>query len=995
MLNIIIQTIVKNEDHIINEWIIHNILLGIEHIYIYDDLSEYPILERIKELPEFINNKVTVFRIDIDFWEEEFINSKYYDEDLYIKKKGFKQHYFISYFIKKYSEISKWCFFCDVDEFIYIHNDQLLIDVIEEYDLYDGIYLLWVMYGSSYHIEQPNGLVLDNFKYNSSSYHSWGKTISKISTLKDKIIHCPHFLDYNENIYKFDYTKKIYSHNIHINHFRINSVKTYITKSIYRKEVGHYNGKHREIISLFCGLLSDNNIYNYNNEKYVKKILEIININKNTEEINTFDKIKFNDKIIYFNNYNIIVKHYNEIIELKIDLLDELFNSKNIEYFYYENLPYDFDPSIYIELNNDLKDINLIESKIHYENIGFIENRKYKYDNIPYNFDPSIYIELNNDLKDMSLIESKIHYENAGYKENRKYKYDNIPNDFDPSIYIELNNDLKDMSLIESKIHYENFGFIENRKYKYYIIKKEFNYINNITVLENCYIKITNNNLLNYIIFDDLYIYINGNNDYFNRHILNECENIVNNESEDIANKNIQYYNETYICLLCEESSIPSHFYEQFVCMFNKLFIKNNSNIIIYDTDNYFYNNLINFIKNNIFDITDKNIFKIKNNILYKIKKLFIYPINENNRINYTNYLDLFIINEKNEKKKKYYNIKFNIDAYVCTQDRGFNYSEELINILNKNNYIKLDTSSEYNKQIQLQNSEKIILTWGGNHIINLVLSLYNKNKEALILCNIKYKHEYINTEFYKYRDNNNYYIGIMDFNYIMFVYDICDEIINLQNIITTFEHMKINKIDYRKYNNIPNDLDLSIYIELNNDLKDMNLIAVKNHYEDAGYKENRKYKYNNIPNDFYPSIYIELNNDLKDMNLIESKIHYENIGFIENRKYKYNNIPNDFDPSIYIELNNDLKDINLIESKIHYENFGFIEKRKYKYENILDDFDPSIYIELNNDLKNMSLIESKIHYENFGFIENRKYKYDNIPNNSSLSEFDPFSLLY
>ena len=51
----------KDEDHIINEWIVHHILLGFEHIYIYDDQSNYPISERIKELPECIQEKVTVY----------------------------------------------------------------------------------------------------------------------------------------------------------------------------------------------------------------------------------------------------------------------------------------------------------------------------------------------------------------------------------------------------------------------------------------------------------------------------------------------------------------------------------------------------------------------------------------------------------------------------------------------------------------------------------------------------------------------------------------------------------------------------------------------------------------------------------------------------------------------------------------------------------------------------------------------------------------------
>jgi len=65
-----------------------------------------------------------------------------------------------------------------------------------------------------------------------------------------------------------------------------------------------------------------------------------------------------------------------------------------------------------------------------------------------------------------------------------------------------------------------------------------------------------------------------------------------------------------------------------------------------------------------------------------------------------------------------------------------------------------------------------------------------------------------------------------------------------------------------------------------------MTLVEVKNHYENTGYKENRKYKYKNIPNDFDSNIYIELNFDLKNMTLVEVKNHYENIGYKENRKY-------------------------------------------------------------------------------------------------------------
>ena len=85
--NLIIQAIAKDEDHIINEWIVHHILLGVEHIYLYDDFSKIPITEAIKNLPSWILDKVTVYRLEENdnYYNEAFLNSKYYDKKLYEK----------------------------------------------------------------------------------------------------------------------------------------------------------------------------------------------------------------------------------------------------------------------------------------------------------------------------------------------------------------------------------------------------------------------------------------------------------------------------------------------------------------------------------------------------------------------------------------------------------------------------------------------------------------------------------------------------------------------------------------------------------------------------------------------------------------------------------------------------------------------------------------------------------------------------------------------
>ena len=120
-----------------------------------------------------------------------------------------------------------------------------------------------------------------------------------------------------------------------------------------------------------------------------------------------------------------------------------------------------------IKNNTEFKIYNTLESQQKYLEYWTKKSKIYKYENIPDDFNPKDYIELNEDLHNLTKLQSKKHYENIGYTENRKYKYANIPDDFNPKDYIELNEDLHNLTKLQSKKHYENIGYTENRRYKY------------------------------------------------------------------------------------------------------------------------------------------------------------------------------------------------------------------------------------------------------------------------------------------------------------------------------------------------------------------------------------------------------------------------------------------------------------------------------------------------------------------------------------------------
>ena len=64
-------------------------------------------------------------------------------------------------------------------------------------------------------------------------------------------------------------------------------------------------------------------------------------------------------------------------------------------------LPEDFDPKIYIELNNDLIKLSENEAKEHYKMQGYLEKRKYKYSQLNLNY--SVYIYCNGKCGSSSL----------------------------------------------------------------------------------------------------------------------------------------------------------------------------------------------------------------------------------------------------------------------------------------------------------------------------------------------------------------------------------------------------------------------------------------------------------------------------------------------------------------------------------------------------------------------------------------------------------------
>jgi hypothetical protein len=270
--SVVIHTMLRDEDNLIKDFILHHITLGFKHIYIHDDNSKIPVKEHVNELPNDVQQKITVIRIDFDILNEKQLKeNNFYDDDIFQTCGEYKQRYLQTYFTKLYNKVAEWCYYCDVDEFIYLKNDVTIFDVINKYNTYDSIYIPWLMFGSSYYFEQPNGSVIDTFKFHADKYNFAGKSIVRLSSVKNIPFLSTHLI-HKPNSYIMDYFDKPYDANndIHICHYNIQSIQTYLKRKM-RHEIGTKGGHMISIDSLLSNLVSYNDIIECDMSKYSKQ----------------------------------------------------------------------------------------------------------------------------------------------------------------------------------------------------------------------------------------------------------------------------------------------------------------------------------------------------------------------------------------------------------------------------------------------------------------------------------------------------------------------------------------------------------------------------------------------------------------------------------------------------------------------------------------------------------------------------------------------------
>ena len=395
------------------------------------------------------------------------------------------------------------------------------------------------------------------------------------------------------------------------------------------------------------------------------------------------------------------------------------------------------------------------------------------YENIPPDFIPEEYTELNDDLQNMSEKEAKKHYEYNGYKEKRKYKYENIPPDFIPEEYIELNDDLQNMSEKEAKKHYEYNGYKEKRKYIKTRVLNEYEESDTIVFEE----KYSINNNLNYSIIKpstSYYDAMNSENLLITRKFLSNKthENLNYKINNDILNTLNEFI---FVLDFPNGGGGTTFFINTIVSKY-----KNNQTFVIARN----YDGLLHLNINEELDLNDK--YEDYESILFldkykdNISKIFVNHLlnHSNNFINKIKSLNKEIITITHD----YYNICNISQPYYHEITKNYIIPKIQSDIIITQNEINILTFGEIYKQpihiINLPDYKKSDIKINNNNTCNIVVGIIGniidiKGKQILEkLINI-YKNTNIKIiviGYTKIHGFNNYYCynSINEFNAIL-----------------------------------------------------------------------------------------------------------------------------------------------------------------------------------------------------------------------------------
>jgi hypothetical protein len=130
---IAIGAIFKNDKPYLKEWIEFHRLVGVEHFYLYNNLS-------IDHPEEVLEPYIKAGIVELVDWPFSF-NER--EEWVSIQDGAYND------ILKRARGYAKWVAFIDTDEFLFSTKEETLSSVLKEFEAFGGVVVNWQLYGTS------------------------------------------------------------------------------------------------------------------------------------------------------------------------------------------------------------------------------------------------------------------------------------------------------------------------------------------------------------------------------------------------------------------------------------------------------------------------------------------------------------------------------------------------------------------------------------------------------------------------------------------------------------------------------------------------------------------------------------------------------------------------------------------------------------------------------------------------------------------------------
>lgn len=199
----------QNEAPYLKEWIEYHRLIGFEYFYLYNNESTDDYLQvlmpyikaglvELKMVPGISNNQQEYLRQQFQVYREA---------------------------IDKAKGKVKWLALIDADEFIVPVQKDRLVDVLNDYENFGGVYVNWQLFGTSGYKKIPeNQLMIEALTFGKMELENLGKSIvrpERVSGCNDphRFFYNPPYFHVNTNFEQFDWLCPTVSDKLVIYHY--------------------------------------------------------------------------------------------------------------------------------------------------------------------------------------------------------------------------------------------------------------------------------------------------------------------------------------------------------------------------------------------------------------------------------------------------------------------------------------------------------------------------------------------------------------------------------------------------------------------------------------------------------------------------------------------------------------------------------------------------------------------------------------------------------